>query len=146
LFLAVLQKIFLDTTRLLAEKTNNLLEEVWNYIEGGKLTQSAVLLVAAQEQIRGGCSSNINGSSRKDGFDIISTRILRLSIALRWGQGSNGLSQKLLEEKGSLIHCAGLLVDVISHVGEPLSAYIQAHSEVGIFLSIAAAMPQLPGS
>ncbi|RCV12337.1 hypothetical protein SETIT_2G261200v2 [Setaria italica] len=89
-------KIFLDTTRLLAEKTNNLLEEVWIYIEGGKLIQSAVLLLAAQEHIRGSCSSNINGSSKKDGFDIINKR---------------------------------LLVDVISHVVEPLSAYIQAHSE-----------------
>ncbi|KAF7047551.1 hypothetical protein CFC21_056467 [Triticum aestivum] len=75
-------KIFLDTTRLLAEKTNNLLGELWKYIEDGKLTQSAVLLLAAQEQIRGGCSSS------------------------------------------------RLLVDVISRVGEPLSAYIQAHSEV----------------
>ena len=53
-FLAVLQKIFLDTTRLLAEKTNYLLEELWSYIEDGKLTQFAVLLLAAQEQIRGG--------------------------------------------------------------------------------------------
>ncbi|PUZ71370.1 hypothetical protein GQ55_2G308200 [Panicum hallii var. hallii] len=90
---------------------------------------STVLLLAAQEQIRGGCSSEINGSSKKDGFDIINKRILRLSLALRWEKGSNGMTQKLLEER-TLIDCAGLLVDVISHAGEPLSAYIQAHSEV----------------
>uniref|UniRef100_K3ZSZ1 Uncharacterized protein n=1 Tax=Setaria italica TaxID=4555 RepID=K3ZSZ1_SETIT len=123
-------KIFLDTTRLLAEKTNNLLEEVWIYIEGGKLIQSAVLLLAAQEHIRGSCSSNINGSSKKDGFEIINKRLLRQSIALRWGKGSNEMTQKLLEEKRTLNDCARLLVDVISHVVEPLSAYIQAHSEV----------------
>jgi len=35
--LVVLQKIFMDTIRLLAEKTNNLLEELWNYIENVKL-------------------------------------------------------------------------------------------------------------
>lgn len=131
LFLVVLQKIFLDTTRLLAEKTNNLLEELWNYIEDGKLIQSAVLLLAAQEQIRG---SKINGSSKKDGFDIISKRILRLSFTLRWEKGSNRMAQKLLKERRALIDCTGLLVDVISHTGEPLSAYIQAHSEVHIFL------------
>ncbi|KAF8700411.1 hypothetical protein HU200_034348 [Digitaria exilis] len=90
-------KIFLDTTRLLAEKTNNLLEELWNYIENGKLIQFAVLLLAAQEQIRGFCWSKINGNSKKDGFDFMNKHIL---------------------------------VDVISHAGEPLSAYIQAHSEV----------------
>ena len=132
LFLAVLQKIFLDTIRLLAEKTNNLLEELWNYIENGKFIQSAVLLLAAQEQIRGGCSSEINDSSKKDGFDIIYKRILRLSLALRWENGTNGMAQKLLKER-TLIDCAGLLVDVIAYASERLSAYIQAHSEVGNF-------------
>ncbi|XP_052161504.1 uncharacterized protein LOC127778899 isoform X2 [Oryza glaberrima] len=120
-------KIFLDTIRLLAGKTNNLLEELWYYIEDGKLIQSAILLLAAQEQIRGGSSSKI--SSKKDGFGIISKRILRLSFALRWEKGSNGMAQKLLEEKRTLIDCTGLLVDVISQAGEPLSAYVQAHSE-----------------
>ncbi|BAF21691.2 uncharacterized protein [Oryza sativa Japonica Group] len=122
-------KIFLDTTRLLAGKTNNLLEELWNYIENGKLIQTAILLLAAQEQIRGGCSSKINGSRKKNGYDIMYKRILRLSFALRWGKVSNGMTQKLMKEKRALIDCMGLLVDAISHAGEPLSAYIQAHSE-----------------
>ncbi|CAL5082192.1 unnamed protein product [Urochloa decumbens] len=121
-------KIFLDTTRLLAEKTNYLLEELWNYIEDGKLIQSAVLLLAAQEQIRGGCSSKVDG--KKNGFDIINKRMMRLYLALRWGKSSNGMTQELLEERRTPIDCAWLLVDVISHVGEPLSTYIQAHSEV----------------
>jgi hypothetical protein len=56
-------------------------------------------------------------------------RILRLSFALRWGKVSNGMTQKLMKEKRALIDCMGLLVDAISHAGEPLSAYIQAHSE-----------------
>ncbi|CAL5063575.1 unnamed protein product [Urochloa decumbens] len=128
--LSLPEMIFLDTTRLLAEKTNNLLEEVWKYIEDGKLIQSAVLLFAAQEQIRGGSSSNVKGSSKKDGFEIISKCIMRLSFALRWGKGSNGMAPELLEEKRTRIDCAWMLVDVISHAGEPLSAYIQAHSEV----------------
>ena len=133
LFLGVLQKIFLDTTRLLAEKTNNLLEELWNYIENGKLIQSAILLLAAQEQIRRGCSSKINGSSKKDGFYVINKRILWLSFTLRWEKGSNEMAEKLLKERRALIDCTGLLVDVISHTGQRLSSYIQAHSEVHIF-------------
>jgi hypothetical protein len=143
LFLGVLQKIFLDTTRLLAEKTNNLLEELWNYIENGKLIQSAILLMAAQEQIRRGCSSKINGSSKKDGFDVINKRILWLSFALRWEKGSNEMAEKLLKERRALIDCTGLLVDVISHTGQRLSSYIQAHSEVLIFGCIVAMVPQI---
>ncbi|KAG0544325.1 hypothetical protein BDA96_02G265700 [Sorghum bicolor] len=123
-------KIFLDTTRLLAEKTNNLLEELWNYIENGKLIQSAILLLAAQEHIRRGCSSKKNGSSKKDGFYVINKRILWLSFALRWEKGSNEMAEKLLNERRALIDCTGLLVDVISQTGQRLSSYIQSHSEV----------------
>ncbi|XP_073352206.1 uncharacterized protein [Aegilops tauschii subsp. strangulata] len=123
-------KIFLDTTRLLAAKTNNLLQELWNYIEDGKIMQSAILLLAAQEQIRGGSSSKMNGSSKKNGFDILSKCVMRLSIALKWEKGSHGMAQELLEERKTLTDCAWLLVDVISHAGEDLSAYIQAHSAV----------------
>lgn len=134
LFLVVLQKIFLDTTRLLAKKTNNLLQELWNYIEDRKIIQSAVLLLAAQEHIRGGSSSKINGSSKKNGFDLISKCIMRFSFSLRWEKGSHGMAQELLEERKTLTDCAWLLVDVISYAGENLSAYIQAHSEVSIFV------------
>ncbi|KAM0857717.1 hypothetical protein ACQ4PT_048310 [Festuca glaucescens] len=149
-------KVFLDTTRLLAENTNNLLQELWNYIEDGKIIQCAVLLLAAQEQIRGGCSSKINGSSKKNGFhtkingvskkngvdtkinggskkngfDIINKCVVRLSFALKWEKGSHGMRPELLEERKTLIECTWLLVDVISHAGEDLSAYIQAHYEV----------------
>ena len=117
MFLVALQKIFLDTTRLLAGKTNNLLQELWNYIENGKIIQSAVLLLAAQEQIRGGSSSKINGSSKKNGFDIINKCIMRLSFSLRWDKGTHGMTHELLEEKKILIDCAWLLVDVISYAG-----------------------------
>ena len=123
----------MDTTRLLAEKTNNVLQELWNYIEDGKIIQSAVLLLAAQEQIRGGSSSKINGSSKKNGFDLISNCIMRLSFSLRWEKGSHAMAPELLEERKTLTDCAWLLVDVISHAGEDLSAYIQTHSEVSVF-------------
>ncbi|KAG2613345.1 hypothetical protein PVAP13_4KG343100 [Panicum virgatum] len=123
-------KIFLDTTRLLATKTDNLVDELWKYMEDGKLIQSAVLLLAAQEQIRGECSSKINGNVKQDGFSILMHRIFRSSIALRWEKSQNGNSRKQLEEKRALVDCTALLIDIISQAGEFLSAYIQAHSEV----------------
>jgi len=123
-------KIFLDTTRLLATKTDNLVDELWKYMEDGKLIQSAVLLLAAQEQIRGECSSKINGNVKQDGFSILMHRIFRSSIALRWEKSQNGNSRKQLEEKRALVDCTALLIDIISQAGEVLSAYIQAHSEV----------------
>ena len=106
------------------------------YIEDGKIIQSAVLLLAAQEQIRGVSSSKINGSSKKNGFEIIEKCITRHSYALRNEKGALGMAQELLEERKTLTDCAWLLVDVISRVGEPLSAYIQAHLEVHIFVKL----------
>ena len=136
-----LQKIFLDTTRLLATKTDNLVDELWKYMEDGKLIQSAVLLLAAQEQIRGECSSKIKGNVKQDGFSILMHRIFRSSIALRWEKSQKGNSRKQLEEKRALVDCTALLIDIISQAGEVLSAYIQAHSEVCLSYRVAFAVP-----
>lgn len=62
-------KIFLDTTRLLAAHTDNLVDEVCNYINDGELLQTAVLLLAAQAHIRVGY--RCNGKSVADGFTMI---------------------------------------------------------------------------
>jgi len=123
-------KIFLETTRLLATRTDNLIDELWKYMEDGKLIQSAVLLLSAQEQIRGGCSTKINGNNKQGGFNILMHRIMRNSIALRWEKSENGNSRKQLEEKRALLDCTALLIDIIYQAGEVLSAYIQTHSEV----------------
>jgi hypothetical protein len=61
----------LDTVRLLAEETGDLVDEVWNYIKGGKLVEAAVLLLAAQGQIRGGRSSKRNGNGKQNGFEVL---------------------------------------------------------------------------
>jgi hypothetical protein len=54
------------------------------------------------------------------------------------------MAQKKLLEERTPVDNAWLLVDVFFHAGEPLSAYIQEHSEVGIVQYIAAAAPQMP--
>lgn len=123
-------KIFLDTTRLLARKTNNLLDELWNYVEDGKLIQTAVLLLAAQESIRAGSSSKKRKCICKpDGFETIMARMMKHSVALRWGIRENGMAPNKLEAS-SVHECTALLVDLIARAGEALDAYIQTHSEV----------------
>ncbi|XP_044955226.1 uncharacterized protein LOC123405700 [Hordeum vulgare subsp. vulgare] len=125
-------KIFLDTIRLLAERTDNLVDEIWNYVKDGKLVQSAVLLLSAQAQIRGGCSSRSNGNNKRDGFDVIMCHIVRHFLTLRL-EKKNANTRKLREEERIFMEYTGLLVDIISQAGEALSAYIQAHSEEDVF-------------
>ncbi|XP_062225096.1 uncharacterized protein LOC133923839 [Phragmites australis] len=121
-------KIFLDTTRVLGERTNNLIDELWNYIKDGKLVQSAILLLATQKHIRGGSSCNKNGKSKPDGFSVIINRILDHTVSLERGQ--NGKENKQLEVEKKLTRAALLLVHAISQAGETLDAYIRSHPEV----------------
>lgn len=107
-----LQKIFLDTVRLLAGKTDNLVNEIWNYIVDGQLVQTTVLLLAAQKQIR-----------KHDWFNTVMYHIFRKTSLISFGNSDNGEARKQLEE---VFH----LVNIISHAGEALDKYIQAHSEV----------------
>jgi hypothetical protein len=102
----------LDTIRLLAEKTDNLVDELWNYIMDRKLVQTSLLLLAAQKQIR-----------KHDLFNTIMYRIYRECYTLGLPGDDNGEVQKQLEET---FH----LVSIISRAGEALDKYIQAHSEV----------------
>jgi hypothetical protein len=81
----------------LLKETDNLVDEIWNYMENGKLLESAVLLLAAEEQIHDGCSSKINGNYKRDGFDIIMCHIVRRSVFLRWEVGRNAREQKQQE-------------------------------------------------
>ncbi|EEC76259.1 hypothetical protein OsI_13708 [Oryza sativa Indica Group] len=109
ILLPQLQKIFLDTTRLLAEKTDNLVDELWNYMKDGKLVQSAVLLLAAQKQFR---------KVKPEGFHVI---VQRLCCAPQTREkGDTGEAQKQLEEKGARFNCSLQLVSIISLAGEVL--------------------------
>ncbi|RLN24863.1 hypothetical protein C2845_PM07G07120 [Panicum miliaceum] len=112
-------KIFLDTVRLLAAETDNLVDEIWNYIKDEKIVQTAVLLLAAQGQIRGNRSSKSNISGKQNGFEVIMGRMVELY------QNSH---KQLLES--TALKCTYLLVHIISHAGEVLDKYIQHHSEV----------------
>ncbi|GJN02658.1 hypothetical protein PR202_ga20031 [Eleusine coracana subsp. coracana] len=119
-------KIFLDTIRLLGEHTDNLIEELWNYIEEGSLVQSAVLLLATQKQIRGCLSCSRNGKSKLDGFHVIINRILNYIVSLENGQ----TGKEELKVKKTRAITALLLVHAVSQAGEDLDAYIQSHPKV----------------
>lgn len=123
-------KIFLDTTRLLGEHTDSLVDELWNYIKHGQLVQTAILLLATQEQIRGGLPCKINDNRKPDGFSIIINRILNHSISLASGTDQKGKKKRQLEVEKKLIHAALLLIHVVSQVGERLNKYILSHPEV----------------
>ncbi|KAF2928927.1 hypothetical protein DAI22_05g018900 [Oryza sativa Japonica Group] len=114
-------KIFLDTTRELAKHTNNLVDEVWNYMKDGKLIHSAVLLLAAQDHIRSGSSCRKVGGNKLDGFATIFARIHH-SMALEWQMHQNG------QAKLKLLLSSSLLVNIIFRAGEALDAYIREHS------------------
>ncbi|XP_048566995.1 uncharacterized protein LOC125546957 [Triticum urartu] len=109
-------KIFLDTTRSLAAHTDNVVDELWNYIKQGKLVPAAILLLAAQRQYR-----NLNG------FDIIKARIEDSMCGL--GSGKNAKAKKQLKEMKLHLINALVLVRIILKAGEALEAYIQTHSE-----------------
>jgi len=109
----------LDTVRLLAAETDNLVDEIWSYIKDEKVVQTAVLLLAAQGQIRGNHPSKRNISGKQNGFEVIMGRMVELYQN----------SHKQLVESIAL-KCTYLLVRIISHTGEVLDPYIKDHSEV----------------
>uniref|UniRef100_A0A0A9DP80 Uncharacterized protein n=1 Tax=Arundo donax TaxID=35708 RepID=A0A0A9DP80_ARUDO len=121
-------KIFLDTTKLLAGHTNDLIGEICNYIRNGKLVETAVLLLAAQEHIRGNGSSKKNGNSKPNGFSYIVKYIAENTSAVKLETGHNEKEHEQLKEK--YISTMLWLVEAISVAGESLGTYIQKHSKV----------------
>lgn len=94
----------MDTTRLLADNTDNIVDELWNYIKEGRLVHAAILLLAAQRKIRTCASSNRNISCNLNGFDIIRDRVMGSIVSIeREGRGltsgKNSKAHKQLEEK-----------------------------------------------
>lgn len=129
-------KIFLDTVRLIAERTDDLLTEIWKYIKDGKLAETAVLLLAAQKKIRTGSSFKTNGKT--DGFSIISNFCTEDVVAIDMEIAQNRAGKKqLLKAEKKLRRMALLLVIAISEAGEALDSYIRAHPEVPYAMQVA---------
>lgn len=131
-------KIFLDTVRLIAEKTDDLVAEVWKYMKDGKLAETAVLLLAAQKKIRMGSCLKPDGYSKADGFAVLSNLCTEDAVAidLEITQNRVGKKQQLKAEK-NLRRMALMLVIAISEAGEALDSYIRAHPEVPNAMQVA---------
>ncbi|KAM0899207.1 hypothetical protein ACQ4PT_021501 [Festuca glaucescens] len=125
-------KIFLDTTRLIAERTDDLLAELWKYIKDGKLAETAVLLLSAQKQIRTGSSFKTNGNcvTDGDGFFIISKLCADDILALDSEISQKRAGKKQLKADKKLKRMSWVLVNAINEAGEALDSYIRAHPEV----------------
>jgi hypothetical protein len=89
----------LDTTRLLAKHTDNLLDKVCNYIIDGNLVQTAILLLSAQKQIRGVSSRRRDHNREPDGFSIITKCVVGKITAIQLEMCQKGLELEPLEAK-----------------------------------------------
>ncbi|XP_047084412.1 uncharacterized protein LOC124695631 [Lolium rigidum] len=116
-------KIFMDTTRVLASQTDNIVDELWDYIKHGKLVPAAILLLAAQRHLR-----NLGGFDRiQDLIDDSNFSLAREECGLE--RGKNTKAQKQLKEKKAQFSNAFMLVRIFLNAGEALDAYIQTHSK-----------------
>jgi hypothetical protein len=114
----------MDTTRVLASQTDNIVDELWDYIKHGKLVPAAILLLAAQRHLR-----NLGGFDRiQDLIDDSNFSLAREECGLE--SGKNIKAQKQLKEKIANFDNALVLVTIIQNAGEALDAYIQTHSKV----------------
>lgn len=123
-------RIFLDTTRLLAEHTDNVVEEIWAYMKDGKLLQAAVLLLAAQGHIRLGSSCNSNGNNVVDGFSTIINRLAEEADAIKPDMFQDEKEKLDLELNCERLSSSLLLVKIIGEAGKALDSYIRTHHEV----------------
>ncbi|GJM91172.1 hypothetical protein PR202_ga07521 [Eleusine coracana subsp. coracana] len=120
-------KIFLDATRELAKHTNDVVDEIWNYIKVGRLVQAGVLLFAAQEHIRLGPSCKRSGYSKPDGFAIIARQIINNFYTLDLKTGLNEKEHEQPDATVKHLSSALLLVNAISQAGGALHEYIRVH-------------------
>ncbi|XBJ14654.1 hypothetical protein VPH35_006665 [Triticum aestivum] len=117
-------KIFLDTIRVLASHTDNVVDELWDCIKHGKLVPAAILLFAAHRHF---CKLN--------GFDTIKTLIEdsvfdleREACGLKSGKNTKAAKQR--KEKKVQFSNALVLIRIILKAGDALDEYIQTHSKV----------------
>ncbi|KAG2586660.1 hypothetical protein PVAP13_5NG064900 [Panicum virgatum] len=116
-------KMFLDTTRLIAKQTDGLVDEVWNYIRTEKIVEAAILLLAAQKQLRG-CLNKSSSQVSLNGFDIVKSNIdealdtLHLEVLAMVQEGKNGKVLKKLKDKKEAILTARALVGTVHKTRE----------------------------
>lgn len=118
-----MQKIFLDTTRLIAKHTDNIVDEVWAYINNDEIVQAAILMLAAQKQLSEPLmkstmdKSDIAKISLGENLDAIHREVLAMVK-----EGKNGKALKKLKDKKEDLLTARMQVVVDDNYGEALKA------------------------
>ncbi|RLN23530.1 hypothetical protein C2845_PM07G36770 [Panicum miliaceum] len=124
-------KMFLDTTRLIAKQTDSIVDEVWNYIRMEKLVEAAILLLAAQKQLRG-CLNKSSSQVSLNGFDIVKSNIdealdtLHLEVLAMVQEGKNGKVLKKLKDRKEALLTARALVGTV-HKTREAAALLTEH-------------------
>jgi len=123
--------MFLDTTRLIAKQTDGLVDEVWNYIRTEKIVEAAILLLAAQKQLRG-CLNKSSSQVSLNGFDIVKSNIdealdtLHLEVLAMVEEGKKGKALKKLKDKKEALLTARALVGTV-HRSREADAFLTEH-------------------
>uniref|UniRef100_I1QYP0 Uncharacterized protein n=1 Tax=Oryza glaberrima TaxID=4538 RepID=I1QYP0_ORYGL len=128
-------KMCLDTTRLIAQHTHNIVDELLDYIDNKKVVQLAILLLASQKQLRGPINRSC-GKAYLNGFESVRLRTYDAIGALHdkmiamVNEGKNGRALKKLKEKEEALLTAATLVGIVDKAGQALEDYIQTCSEL----------------
>ncbi|CAL5056466.1 unnamed protein product [Urochloa decumbens] len=128
-------KMYLDTTRLIAKHTHNIVDEVWNCIDKNKVVQLAILLLAAHKQLRDPIT-RINGKVSRNGFESIRHRTyeavcpLHLQMINMVSEGVKGSGLNKLKQKKEALLRVDALVSIVHKAGEALEEYVKTCSEV----------------
>ncbi|CAN6381856.1 unnamed protein product [Urochloa humidicola] len=125
-------KMYLDTVRLIAKHTDNIVDELWNYIEKEKLVQASILLLAAQKQLRVKVNTRSGFDDVKCRTDEAARALHREGLAMVKEEKNSAALRKLKDKKEALL-TADSLIGIVHRAGEPLEELIekfQTHSEV----------------
>lgn len=115
--------MFLDTTRLIAKHTDNIVDEVWAYINNEEIVQAAILMLAAQKQLSEPLmkstmdKSHIAKISLGENLDAIHREVLAMVK-----EGKNGKALKEMKDKKEDLLTARMQVVIDDNYGEALKA------------------------
>jgi len=120
-------KMFLDTVRLIAKHTDNIVDVVSKYIDDQKLVEAAILLLASQKQLRDSPNKSTAEVSQQNGLDVAKIHVgerldtVHCEVLAMVKEGKNGKALKMLkDEREKLLDAHALCTSVKKAAGEAL--------------------------
>ena len=119
--------MFLDTVRLIAKHTDNIVDVVSKYIDDQKLVEAAILLLASQKQLRDSPNKSTAEVSQQNGLDVAKIHVgerldtVHCEVLAMVKEGKNGKALKMLkDEREKLLDAHALCTSVKKAAGEAL--------------------------